>query len=77
LNIVNCEIGASTDNNSDNGLPIPVIAGAAGGAVTILFLIIPFCVVFLCYKRSRKKKAYQVSTVHLNAGGQSLYKKGL
>jgi len=77
LNIVNCEIGTSTDNNSDNGLPIPIIAGAAGGAVAILFLIILFCVLFLCYKRSRKKKVYLVSTVHLNAGGQSVYKKGL
>ena len=76
MNTCKSEKGTSTDSNSDSGLPIPIIAGAAAGGA-VLFLIILFCVVFLYCKQLRKKKAYPISTVYSNADGQFVYKKGL
>ena len=65
-----------SNSDSGNGLPVPIIAGTTGGAV--LSLIILFCVVFLYYKwRSRKKKAYSISTVYAQTDPPSAYREGL
>ena len=73
---MNPKIDSSTGSNTKSGLSIPIIAGAVGGAV--LFFIVLFCVVFICWKRqSRKKQAYHISTVQSNSEGQTAYNKGL
>ena len=74
-NCIDPKTGASADSNSDSGLHIPIIAGAAAGAV--LLIIVLFCVVFLCWKwRSRKKKDYHISAVHSNTVAHYADKKG-
>ena len=76
MNILHPKTETSSSSDSGNGLPIPIIAGAGGGAV--LFLIILFCVVLLCCKwRSRKKKAYSISTIYSSTDAQSGCKNGL
>ena len=44
----------------------------------MLFFIILFCLVFvLCKRRSKKKKAYSISTVQSNVETYSGYENGL
>ena len=55
------EIGASADDNSSSGSPIPIIAGAVVGAVLLIIGLL--CVVFLYRKyQSHKNKAHSIST---------------
>ena len=60
----------SSDSNSGSSSAIPIIAGAVGGAV--LFVIILLCVVFLYRKyRLHKQKAYSIPTMYPNADAHS------
>ena len=72
------KLETSSDSNSGSGLPIPIIAGAGGGAV--LFIIVLFCVVFLCYKRrsQKKKVSYSIPTIYSShVDAPSAYSEGL
>ena len=66
----------STGDSSGSGLPVPIIAGGgAGGA--LLVVIVLFCVVFVfCKQRSKKKKAYSISTVQSNVEAYSAHENG-
>ena len=62
----------SSDSNSGSSSTNPIIAGAVGGVVTVLFVIILLCVVFLYRKyRLHKKKAYSIPTMYSNADAHS------
>ena len=69
-------VGTSASNDSGSGSSVPIIAGATGGAVS--FIIILLVVAFLYWKwRLQKKKTYSIPTTYWNADTTSEFSQGL
>ena len=69
-------VGTSESNDSRSGSSVPIIAGATGGAVS--FIVILLIVVFLYWKwRLRKKETYSIPTTYWNADTASEFSQGL
>ena len=63
-------VGNSNEGDSSSQSSIPVIAGAAGG--TVLFVIILVCVIVIfCVKRSQKRKSYPITSIYSNEHAHS------